>query len=207
VARNLADLGLAVSVINTGIAGINGGSFPGVVRYVRSRLDPDLIVVLLKDDDLDATDKFTRWNRFRQSFWFRLMSVTNVETIYETARQVWRQWFGERDERAALRRTLDDIAAASAGAKLLVVAAFGDDLRPTFGEWIAAHPEVGHVAAWEDPRYWQAERIPYDGHWNEAGCATIAAIVTPALRSQLAAGAPAAGGAAPEPPVARRAAP
>jgi hypothetical protein len=65
---------------------------------------------------------------------------------------------------------------------------------------------VGYVAAWEDPRYWQAERIPSDGHWTEAGCATIAAIVTPALRAQLAGGA-AGAGAAPEPAVARRAAP
>lgn len=184
VARALSDLQPSVAVVNAGIPGINGGSFPGVIRYVRTRLDPDVIVVLLKDDDLDETDKFTRWDLFRHSFWFRLLSVTNFEPIYETARQVGRLWFGQRGGES-LRHHLDSIAAAASGAKLLVVAAFPDDLQPTFREWMAAHPDVGHVTSWEHPEYWDAERIPSDGHWTEAGCQAIAGIVTPPLRAQL----------------------
>src|SRR4029453_7432661 len=185
VARMLADLEPPVAVVNAGIPGLNAGSFPGVIRYVRSRLNPDVIVVLLKDDDLDETDKFTRWNRFRHSFWFRLLSVTNFEPIYETARQAVRQWFGRRDERQLLRRQLDSVAAASAGAKLLLIAALTDDLRPVFDAWMDEHPDVSQVSSWKDDRYWQAEKIPHDGHWTEAGCQTIAAMVAPVLRLQV----------------------
>jgi hypothetical protein len=190
VALNLSDRQPPVAVVNAGIPGINGGSFPGVIRYVRTRLDPDVIVVLLKDDDLDETDKFTRWELFRRSFWFRMFSVTNFEPIYETVRQIARLWFEHGDESAALRHLLDGIAAATAGAKLVVVAAFGDDLQPTFAEWMAAHPEVVLASSWDHPEFWEAERIPYDGHWTEAGSETIAGIVTPVLRDQLEGGAP-----------------
>jgi hypothetical protein len=190
--RRLADLRPPVVVANAGIEGINGGSFPGVIAHVRKRLRPDLIAVLVKDDDLDPTDKFARWERFRRSFWFRMLYVTNLEPTWETARQLFRNYFGRRGLHADLRRQLDAIAAASSGTPLLVVAAVGYDLRETFAAWTAAHPAVGHTASWEHPGFSEAEKIPHDGHWSETGCATIAAFVAPALRRELAAPTPVA---------------
>lgn len=185
LARGLSDLQPPVAVVNAGIEGLNGGSFPGVIRYVRTRLDPDLLMVLIKDDDLDDTDMLSRWDHFRRSFWFRMLYVANFEPILETTRQAWRQWFDRRDRRELVAKHLDSIAAAAAGTKLLVVTGFADDLRPAVSAWLAAHPDVAHVSSWDDPRYWQAEKIPHDGHWTEAGCREIAAIVTPVLRTQL----------------------
>jgi hypothetical protein len=185
VARMLSDLQPPVAVINAGIPGLNGGSFPGVIRYVRSRLAPDVIVVLLKDDDLDDTDKFTRWAAFRHSFWFRLLSVTNLEPMFETARQLWRYAFSRADDGVALRRYLDAITTASAGTRLVILSALTSDLRPPFDEWEAAHRDVTARSAWDEPRYWDAEKIPHDGHWTESGCRTIAAIIEPLVRAQL----------------------
>jgi hypothetical protein len=190
--RRLADLRPPVVVANAGIEGINGGSFPGVIAHVRNRLRPDLIAVFLKDDDLDPTDKFTRWARFRRSFSFRLLYVTNLEPTWETARQLFHHSFGRRDLRVELRRQLDGIAAAASPTPLVVVVALGYDLRETFAAWTAAHPAVGHLASWEHPGFSHAEKIPHDGHWSEAGCATIAALVAPALRRELAAPPPVA---------------
>lgn len=184
VGRELADMP-SVTVVNAGIEGINGGNFPGVIRYLRSRLRPDVIVVLLKDDDLDQQDKFTRWALFRHSFWFRMLSVTNIEPIYETARQAARVWFGQDNAPDLLNRLLDSIAAAAGETKLIVVAAFSDDLQPTFQAWMATHREVAQTSSWQHPEYWSADKIPYDGHWTEAGCRTIAGIVTPLLRTEL----------------------
>src|ERR1043166_9734136 len=90
VARGLSDLRPPVAVVNAGIPGLGAGSFPGVIRYVKARLHPDVIVVLIKDDDIDETDILSRWNQFRRSFWYRLLYVTNVEPIYETIRLTWR---------------------------------------------------------------------------------------------------------------------
>jgi hypothetical protein len=185
VASMLSDLQPPVAVVNAGIPGLNGGSFPGVIRYVRLRLSPDVIVVLLKDDDLDDTDKFTRWAAFRNSFWFRLLSVTNLEPMFETARQLWRYTFSRSDNGAALRRYLDDIATASQGTRLVILSALTSDLRNAFDEWMAAHRDVVQRSAWDEPRYWEAEKIPHDGHWTVSGCRTIAQIIEPAIRSQL----------------------
>jgi hypothetical protein len=59
---------------------------------------------------------------------------------------------------------------------------------------MAAHPEVTHATSWDHPGFWEAERIPGDGHWTERGCAAIAAIAAPALRRALTRPSPAAGG-------------
>jgi len=185
--RLLADVSPPVQVLNGGIPGINGGSFAAVITHLRRHYAPDLIAVLLKDDDLDATDKFTRWNHFRNSFAYRLLSALNLELPSEAARQVWRAWFSKRDDAAALRTTLDAIAAATHGTNLLVITALTPALQPAVAAWLAAHPGVAHVAAWDHPDFWEAEKIPGDGHWTARGCASIAAIVAPTLRRQLAA--------------------
>jgi hypothetical protein len=187
LARELSDVAPPVAVVNAGIEGLAAGSFPGVIRYVRSRLDPDLVIVLVKDDDLDDTDLLSRWDRFRRSFAFRLLYVANLEPVFETGRQVWRALFERRDRGRVLAERLSDVATAAAGVKLVLVAAFSDDLRPAVVGWLAGHPDVSAVSLWEDPRYASAERIPHDGHWTENGCRDIAAIVAPALRAQLAA--------------------
>ena len=184
VERRLADLRPPVAVANAGVSGSSAASFPRIIHYIRQQLNPDVIVVLLKDDDLDDTDKLTRWLHFRRSFWFRMMWASNLETIYETGRQAARQWLEKKDGEA-LRRYLDAIATATAGARLVVIAALSPDLEPDFSAWMAAHPAVGHITAGEDPRYWEAEKIPGDGHWTESGCQTIADMVAPLVRAQL----------------------
>ena len=93
-----------------------------------------------------------------------------------------------------MRQTLDAIAAAAGSAKLLVFAVLREELQPTYREWLAAHPEVAQVSLGDDPRFWQAERIPSDGHWTEAGCQTVAEMMVPAVRAQLTEQASAAGG-------------
>jgi hypothetical protein len=186
IERLLAGLQPPVQVVNAGIPGVNGGSFAAVIAHVRHHFAPDLIAVLLKDDDLDATDKFTRWARFRNSFAYRLLAALNLELAWETARQAWRAWFASRDDGATLRATLDAIAAATEGTDLLLVVALTRTLQPELDTWLAAHPTVASVASWNHPEFWQAEKIPGDGHWTARGCAAIAAIVAPALRQQLA---------------------
>ena len=186
LARELSDITPSVAVVNAGIEGLAAGSFPGVVRYVRSRLDPDLIVVLVKDDDLDDTDLPSRWNRFRQSFAFRLLYVANLEPVFETGRQAWRALFDRRDRARVLAERLGEIASAADGARLLLVTAFAEDLRPAVADWLARHPDVQNVSSWDDPRYERAERIPHDGHWTEAGCRDVASAVAPAVRRELA---------------------
>ena len=190
LARSLSDLRPPVAVVNAGIEGLAGGSLPGVIRYLDARLAPDLIVALLKDDDLDDTDMLSRWDRFRRSFWFRMLYVLNFEPIFEVSRQAWRHWVERIDRRSVLTDQLTAIAAAATAAQvqLIVVTALSDDLRPTAAVWMAAHPDVAHVPSGEDPRYWEAEKIPHDGHWTEAGCRAIAAIVAPAVRAQLSTG-------------------
>ena len=184
-ARELSELRPPVAVVNAGVEGLAAGNFPRVIRYVRERLNPDVLVVLLKDDDLDDTDMLSRWNRFRRSFWFRLLYVVNVEPAYETARQAWRLMWGQRGNRERLVGDLDAIAAAAAGATLLLVVDLTEELQPEFDAWLAAHPDALSVSSWQHPGFERAERIPDDGHWNESGCREIALMMLPALRASL----------------------
>jgi len=186
VARELAGSDGGVGVVNAGVPGFSASSFPGMVRYLRNRLDPDIIVVLFKDDDIDDTDILSRWNRFRRRFWYRMAWVSNIEPIFETARLVSRRWIDRPYRHTLLLSSLDSLAEASSGMRLLVVGAFGDDVREAFTGWLAAHPGVGGLFVGDEPRYQQAERIPHDGHWTEAGSRDVAALIAPAVRAQLA---------------------
>lgn len=183
LARGLADLQPPAAVVNAGIEGLNGGSFAGVIRYVRARLHPDLLVVLFKDDDLDDTDILSRWDRLRRSLVYRMFYVANFEPIIETVRQLWNHWRNPPNRAAVLVDRLNDIAAAAEKTRVLLVADLADDLRPAFDAWLRAHPDVGHLASWDTSAYAQAERIPSDGHWTESGCQTIAALLAPAVRA------------------------
>lgn len=185
LAGALADLEPPVAVVNAGIQGLNGVNFPAIITYVGKRLHPDVIVVLLKDDDLDDTDVLSRWDRFRRSFWYRLLYVLNFETVYETARQTRRRWLDLDERPKVLVRNLNAIVAAAQGAKLVLLTELWDDVRPTFADWMAAHPDVVEASAWDDGRFMAAEQIPGDGHWTEAGCRQIAAIAAPLVRQQL----------------------
>jgi hypothetical protein len=185
LARDLADLHPPAAVINAGIEGLNGGSFPDVIRYVRSRLHPDLLVVLFKDDDLDDTDMLSRWDRFRRSLVYRMLYVANFEPMIETTRQLWNYWRNPPNRPAVLVDRLNGIAAAAEGMRMLLVTDLIDDLRPALDAWLRAHPDVGHLTSWDASTFAQAERIPHDGHWTERGCQTIAALLAPAVHAQL----------------------
>jgi hypothetical protein len=182
----LSDLRPPIAVVNAGIPGLNGCSFPNVIGYVRDRLQPDVVVVLFKDDDLDDTDILSRSARFERSFWFRMLYITNIEPIGETVHLIRRQWFDTRERSQVLVDDFDAIAAATAPSRLVILSELAADLRPAFTAWLATHPGVATASSWDDPRFAQAEQIPQDGHWSEAGCREIAAIVTPVLREQLA---------------------
>jgi hypothetical protein len=185
LARDLSDFQPPPAIVNAGIEGLNGGSFPGVIRYVRTRLRPNLLVVLFKDDDLDDTDILSRWDRFRRSLFYRALYVSNLEPIIETARQLWNHWRNPPNRPAVLVDRLNAIAAAAAGTQLLLVTDLVDDLRPSLEAWLSTHPGVGHLTSWDTPLYARAERIPRDGHWTENGCQTIAALLAPAIHAQL----------------------
>lgn len=79
-----------------------------------------------------------------------------------------------------------DAAAAGEGARLLLIAGLGYQLEPDFRAWMAAHPQVAAVTSWDVQGFWEAEKIPGDGHWTERGCAAIAALTAPGLRRRFA---------------------
>jgi hypothetical protein len=148
------------------------------------------IVVLLKDDDLDDTDVLSRWTRFRRSIGYRMLYVANIEPIFEIVRVVWRQRARDATRVTRLVTGLDKLVESAGDARLVIMAQLSNDVTSAYVDWMRAHPGVRDVRAWEEPRFANAERIPGDGHWTEAGCADVAAVTIPVTRVQLAARAP-----------------
>jgi hypothetical protein len=179
--RDIDPAAARVDVVNGGIEGLSLETFPQVARHAAT-IQPDLLVALVKDDDVDETDRNTRLLRARDSFGTRFVTALNLELPRDV---LWRfavLRLGLGDTRGLLVRQLDALYDARSGARLMLLTRLHSGLEPALNRWLETHHDVFHEVI--DGEAWQqAPKLP-DGHPDAEGYRIISAsIAKPVLRA------------------------
>ena len=171
-----------VAVFNGGIEGLSLATFPSVARRTAG-LEPDLLVALVKDDDVDETDRNTRLLRAGDSFGTRLLAALNLELPRDVLRRFAVLELGLGETPKLLVRQLDALYEARSGSRLLLLSRLQPDLEHALDRWLETHPDVFQATI--DGEAWQqAPKLP-DGHPNGEGYRLIVKSVAPAVRHAL----------------------
>ena len=183
--RRLRAGGRDARVGNAGIPGVAMVSFPSLIEYAVGVYAPDLVIALIKQDDVDDIDHITRMMSLDRSLLARMLYILNWEIVYEAARQLLRAYLPAIVSRDSFVGWLDDMRRRCAGRKLLLVTDLDDALGASLGDWIEKHAEIGWYSSWDSPDWYAAPRIPGDGHWNGRGNDVIAKTISTAVARML----------------------
>ncbi len=179
--RDIDPAAARVAVVNGGIEGLSLETFPQVARHAAT-IQPDLLVALVKDDDVDETDRNTRLLRARDSFGTRFLTALNLELPRDVLWRFAALRLGLGDTRGLLVRQLDALYESRGGARLMLLTRLQPNLEQALKGWLETHHDVFHEPV--DGEAWQqAPKLP-DGHPDAAGYRIISAsIAKPVLRA------------------------
>ena len=157
-----------------------------MARYAVREFDPDLVVVLLKGDDLETEDHNTRLIDVSDRLRAQVLFALNLELPLHIGREVMRRRADPNCTPQHLLERLDALRGATAARGLLVVTDLLLSLHEAVAAWRVRHPEVRWFASPQASRWNEAPRIPHDGHWSPEGNAQIAEAIAPAIAEALA---------------------
>ncbi len=171
-------------VINAAMPGHSLVSQPGWIGLLKKHRHPDLFVLHISEDDIDATDLSTRLTRSVDQPSYRLAQALNLETLVEIARV----WTGNIETKHAkediIFAMLEPVVAAAGSTPLLIVS----DLNIPAGlnGWLSSHPQVGFFDAYDNADWQAAERLDWDHHWSAKGHTQIAELLASPVAAMLA---------------------
>lgn len=174
-----------LDVLNAGVEGAAVGAMTQVTALASRLVDADLVVVLLKDDDLLLPDMQGRVQQLSTSFAARMRFWLNLDLprdAWAVARFTHRS-HGPSAEQAT--EAMQQLAQAAEGRTLLIVTLLDNEAREGVRTWTARARRVVWHGGEFDPAFQHAERIVGDGHWSARGCDAIAAALLPQVYRAL----------------------
>ncbi len=193
-----------VSFLNGGLPGSNLETFPALMHYVERVLQPDGMILLIREDDLDSPDVNTRRNLAYGSFWFRVLLVSNLEALWDFSRRTFAEDHSEPRTTKHLPETKGDIeksvnpshqdaiqgfqetlSNSASKLPLLFIYAFPHEYEKSIQRSLLNRSGVFGLSVGNHDTWQGADKLPLDKHWSAKGTREIAQLLWPAIQEFL----------------------